>query len=109
MVAKKCYKIIFYNQDEVFEIYAGHVYPSEMFGFLEVEALTFGERSQVLVDPSQEKLRTEFEGVQRTYIPMNAIVRIDEVEPAAAEHPLGRVKSGVTPFPGNPGHNRNKD
>ncbi|WP_165855445.1 DUF1820 family protein [Marinobacter sp. JSM 1782161] len=109
MVAKKCYKIIFYNQDDVFEIYAGHVYPSEMFGFLEVEALTFGERSQVVVDPSQEKLRGEFEGVQRTYIPMNAIVRIDEMEPNEAERPMGRVKSPVTPFPGNPGQNRNKD
>lgn len=108
-MAKKCYKIIFYNQDEVFEIYAGHVFPSEMFGFLEVEALTFGERSQVLVDPSQEKLRTEFEGVQRTYIPMNAVIRIDEVEAAESARPLGRVKNAVTPFPGSSGHNRNRD
>lgn len=108
-MAKKCYKIIFYNQDDVFEIYAGHVYPSEMFGFLEVEALTFGERSQVLVDPSQEKLRNEFEGVQRTYIPMNAVIRIDEVETAENARPLGRVKNAVTPFPGSPGHNRSRD
>lgn len=109
MAVKKCYKIIFYNQDDVYEIYAGHVFPSEMFGFLEVEELTFGERSQVLVDPSQEKLRTEFDGVERTYIPMNAVVRIDEVELADKSQSLGRVKNAVTPFPGSAHHNRSKD
>lgn len=109
MAVKKCYKIIFYNLDDVYEIYAGHVFPSEMFGFLEVEALTFGERSQVLVDPSQEKLRTEFDGVERTYIPMNAIVRIDEVEASENSQPLGRVKSAVTPFPGSAHRHRPKD
>ncbi|WP_148863449.1 DUF1820 family protein [Marinobacter fonticola] len=108
-MAKTCYKIIFYNQDEIFEIYAGHVYPSEMFGFLEVESLTFGERSQVLVDPSQEKLRNEFDGVLRTYIPMNAVIRIDEVEAAENARPMGRVKSAVTPFPGSSGHGRKRD
>lgn len=80
MKVKKTYKIIFYNHEEVFEIYASHVYPSEMYGFVEVEELLFGEKSQLLVDPSEEKLKTEFSGVKRTYIPMNAIVRIDEVE-----------------------------
>ncbi len=77
MAVKKVYKVIFYNNEEIFEVYAAHVFPSEMYGFIEVEELLFGERSQLLVDPSEEKLKTEFSGVNRTYIPMNAIVRID--------------------------------
>ncbi|WP_156504547.1 DUF1820 family protein, partial [Oleiphilus sp. HI0066] len=52
MAAKKTYKVVFYNQDEVFEIYAAHVFPSEMYGFIELEEILFGERSQLLVDPS---------------------------------------------------------
>lgn len=100
MQSRKTYKVVFYNEEEVFEIYAAHVFPSEMYGFVEVEQLLFGERSQVLVDPSEEKLKAEFSGVKRTYIPMNAIVRIDEVESCG----VPKVKATqVTQFPGGAG------
>ncbi len=73
------YKVIFYNQGQIFEIYTHQIYQSDLYGFIEVEELVFGERSGVLVDPGEEKLKSEFEGVNRSYIPMHAIVRIDEV------------------------------
>lgn len=73
------YKIIFFNQGQIYEIYARQIYQSDLYGFIEIEELVFGERSGVLVDPSEEKLKSEFEGVNRSYIPMHAIVRIDEV------------------------------
>ena len=34
----------------------------------------------MVVDPSEEKLKTEFDTVKRSYIPLHAIIRIDEVE-----------------------------
>ncbi len=102
MAAKKVYKVIFYNNDEVFEIFATHVFPSEMYGFIEVEELLFGERSQLLVDPSEEKLKNEFSGVKRTYIPMNAVVRIDEVEQEGVSK-VTSVGSSVASFPRSPG------
>lgn len=98
MNIKKTYKVIFYNHEDIFEIYATHVYPSDLYGFVEVEQLLFGERSQVLVDPSQERLKSEFTGVKRTYIPMNAIIRIDEVE----QEGIAKVTAGkanVASFP----------
>lgn len=99
MHSKKTYKVVFYNQDEVFEIFASHVFPSDMYGFIEVEEILFGERSQLLVDPSEERLKNEFAGVNRTFIPMNAVVRIDEVEQCGTP----KVKpSQVTQFPGGP-------
>ena len=101
MAAKKVYKVIFYNNEEMFEVYAAHVFPSEMYGFIEVEQLLFGERSQLLVDPSEEKLKTEFNGVKRTYIPMNAVVRIDEVEQEGVSK-VTSVGSSVASFPGAP-------
>ena len=101
MTAKKVYKVIFYNNEEIFEVYATHVFPSEMYGFIEVEELLFGERSQLLVDPSEEKLKTEFSGVKRTYIPMNAIVRIDEVEQEGTSK-VTAVSSSVASFPRSP-------
>jgi len=100
MNIKKTYKIIFYNNEDIYEIYATHVYPSDLYGFIEVEQLLFGEKSQLLVDPSEERLKSEFSGVKRTYIPMNAVVRIDEVEQEGVAKVTGS-KSSVTNFPGN--------
>lgn len=73
------FKIIFINDDKIFEIYAKEVLQSNLFGFLEVEEIIFGEQSSVLVDPSEEKLKAEFGNVTRSYIPMHNIIRIDEV------------------------------
>ena len=78
------YKVVFLNHNKVYELYANAVYQSEMYGFVEVEDFVFGEKNQVIVDPGIEKLRTEFNGVQRTYIPMHHILRIDEVEKEGA-------------------------
>ena len=76
---RKIYRIAFYNQGNIYELYAREVRQSSMYAFVEVEDLIFGERTSVVVDPSEEKLKAEFEGVQRTYIPLQAVIRIDEV------------------------------
>jgi len=98
MNIKKTYKVIFYNNEDVYEIYASHVYPSDLYGFVELEQLLFGEKSQLLVDPGEERLKSEFSGVKRTYIPMNAIIRIDEVEQEGAAK-VTSGKGSVTNFP----------
>lgn len=74
------FKVIFVNQGQVFEMYAKAIFQSDLWGFLGIEEFVFGERTQVVVDPSEEKLKAQFEGVIRSYVPMHAIVRIDEVE-----------------------------
>jgi hypothetical protein len=99
MAKDSVFKIIFLNQGQVFEIYARQVYQSDLWGFLEVEEFVFGERSQMIVDPAEEKLKNEFSSVKRSFIPMNAVVRIDEVE---KEGPckVTEVKGGnVAQFP----------
>ena len=77
---RRVYKVIFLNQGKVFEVYARQVSQGSLFGFIEVEQLLFGERSQIIVDSTEESLKTEFAGVKRVFIPMHAVVRIDEVE-----------------------------
>jgi hypothetical protein len=78
------YKVIFQNQNRVYEVYARQIFQSDMWGFIEIEEFVFGERSQLLVDPAEEKLKTEFQGVKRSYLPMHSIIRIDEVEKEGA-------------------------
>jgi len=79
MAKKNIYKIVFHQQGNVYELHAREVSHSEMYGFLEIGEIIFGERSALLVDPSEEKLKSEFAGVLRTFIPIHAVVRVDEV------------------------------
>ena len=76
---KKLYKITFSNQGKLYELYANEVSNSNLLGFIEIESLVFGEKTSLVVDPSEEKIKTEFEGVKRTYVPMHSVLRIDEV------------------------------
>lgn len=80
MVEKHIYKVVFLNQKQTYEIYAKHVYQGDMYGFVIVEDIVFGEKSAIVVDPSEEKLRAEFSGVERSFIPMHEIIRIDQVK-----------------------------
>ncbi len=101
MAAKKTYRITFLNHGKVYEIYARNVHQSGLFGFVEVEKILFGEKSSLLVDPSEEHLKSEFEGVSRTYIPMQAVIRIDEVE-KTGQGKITRAEGSsdkVAPFP----------
>lgn len=79
MSKKTLFRITFVNQEAIYEIYAHKVTESEMFGFIEVEDFVFGENSSLVVDPSEERLKVEFNNVKRTFIPMHSVFRIDEV------------------------------
>ena len=108
MAKKTLYRISFMSQGQVYEIYANSVEQGMLFGFIEVEELVFGERSSVVVDPSEEKIKTEFEGVKRTHFPMHSIIRIDEVDKEGVSK-ISKLEGGnVTQFPAhmyNPGGN----
>jgi hypothetical protein len=97
---KSIYRVIFVNQEKLYEIYCGQVFQSDMYGFIEVEDLIFGERSQLLVDPGEERLQSEFAGVKRSFIPMPSIVRIDEVEKEGTPKISDSKGSNISTFPG---------
>lgn len=97
----RLFRVSFQNQGKVYEIYAKRVYQGELYGFIEVSGLSFEETSTVLVDPAVERLRSEFKGVERTLIPIHAVIRVDEVEKAGPARVLDLGDNGkVTPFPG---------
>ena len=80
MAASHLFRIMFANQGKVYEVYARKVNHGELFGFIEVEDLVFGERSSVVLDPSEERIKGEFSGVKRTFLPLHSVLRIDEVK-----------------------------
>jgi len=99
MAVSHIFKVVFTNQGKVYEIYARKVSHGSLFGFVEVEELVFGERSAVVVDPAEEKVKLEFEGVKRTFLPMHSILRIDEVRKGGISKVSAFEGSNVTQFP----------
>ena len=100
MTKKTTYKIIFMQLGEIYEVFAKQIYQSDMYGFIEVEEYIFNQNKQLVVDPSSEKLEKEFKNVERSYIPINAVIRVDEVI-ESGEAKIKQNKSKVSPFPMN--------
>jgi hypothetical protein len=99
MAKNSIFRVVFMSQGQVYEIYASQVGHGSLFGFVEVEELIFGERTSVVVDPSEERIKSEFEGVKRTYLPMHAVIRIDEVDKQGTSK-ISRLEGGnVAQFP----------
>jgi len=99
MARKTLYKVVFMNQGQVYEIYARSVGHGSLFGFVEIEELVFGKRTTVVVDPSEERIKSEFEGVKRTFLPMHSVIRIDEVDKEGTSK-ISKFEGGnVTQFP----------
>src|SRR6202161_33864 len=99
MAASHIFKVLFVNQGKVYEIYARKVSHGSLFGFVEVEELVFGERSSVVVDPSEERVKSEFAGVQRSYLPLQSVIRIDEVRKQGVSKIVALEGSNVAQFP----------
>ena len=100
MAASHIFRIMFVNQGKVYEVYARRVGHGDLFGFIEVEELVFGERSSVVLDPSEERIKSEFTGVKRTYLPLHSVLRIDEVKKQGVSK-ITALESGanVSQFP----------
>ena len=99
MAASHIFKVLFVNQGKVYEVYARKVGHGNMFGFIEVEELVFGERSTVVLDPAEERIKAEFEGVKRTYLPLHSVLRIDEVRKQGVSKITALEGANVTQFP----------
>jgi len=100
MAEKRLYRVTFLSQGQVYEVYARRVAQGGLLGFVELEQIVFGERGGMLVDPNEERLQREFEGVRRSFVPIHAVLRIDEVQkPGPARISEAAKTANVAPFP----------
>lgn len=98
---KTLYKVTFLNHGKIYEVFAGRVGSSSLWGFTEVADLVFDVHDGLVVDPTEERLRDEFGGTRVLHLPMQSIVRIEEVE-KKGQSAIRDAASGekvVTPFP----------
>ena len=98
---KKLYKVTFLHLGKCYELYARHVASSGLWGFTEIGELVFESVGEgIVVDPTEERLREEFQDTHVLHLPMQSVVRIEEVERKGAM--AIRDADGqkvVTPFP----------
>lgn len=99
MAASHIFKVQFVREGKLWEVYAKKVTHGGLFGFVEVEDFVFGERSTVVVDPAEERIKSEFEGVKRTWLPLQTVVRIDEVRKTGVAKIVAYEGGNITQFP----------
>ncbi len=100
-MAKILYKVTFLNHGKVYELFARHANSSHLWGFTEIGDLLFDVHDGLVVDPTEERLREEFGGTRMLHLPMQSIMRIEEVERKGTSA-IRDAESGervVTPFP----------
>jgi hypothetical protein len=98
---KKLYKITFFNAGKIYELYARKIMSGDIWGFTEISELVFDVNEGLVVDPTEERLRDEFASTKVLHLPMQSIVRIEEVD-RKGQLAIRDATTGekvVTPFP----------
>ena len=98
---KPLYKITFFNAGKIYELYARKIGSGTLWGFTEVAELVFDVHDGVVIDPTEDRLRDEFGNTRVLHLPMQSIVRIEEVEKKgqSAIRDAATGEKVVTPFP----------
>jgi hypothetical protein len=101
MSARTLYKVTFLNAGKIYELYARQVSSSALWGFTEVAELVWDGGDNMVIDPTEERLRDEFGQTRRLHLPMQSLIRIEEVE-RKGQLAIRDSSTGdriVTPFP----------
>ena len=102
------FRVAFLNNGKVYELFCTGVNTSHLLGFVEFTGLQFEKKDSLVVDPTEEKMRDEFEGVEVLHLPMHSVLRVEQVL-KKGQAVIRDRKSGekIMPFPISPG-GRNK-
>ncbi|QPG05706.1 DUF1820 family protein [Salinimonas marina] len=101
------YRVQFVSNGERYEVYVKQVAQGSLFGFVEIGEFVWDAHTSVVVDPSHEKLKSEFADVTTTYVPMHNVLRIDAVKKQGTAK-ISRLADNVTAFP-NPIYTPKRD
>jgi len=94
------YKVKFVQQDAVVELVAKYISEESLMGFIEIEDIVFSGSGEAHC--TDDKYRHEFAGLNRCYLPLHTLLRIDELS-SSTDVLIGEVeakKDNVRRFPG---------
>jgi len=95
------FKVTFLNHGRIYALYARRVASGALWGFTEVAELVFDVNDGVVIDPTEERLREAFGNTSVLHLPIQCIVRVEEVqkrEPLVIRDATSGERV-VTPFP----------
>ena len=92
------YRIQFVSNGERYELYVRAVSQGSMFGFVEIGDFVWDTHTSLVLDPTHEKLKTEFTDVESTFIPIHNVLRIDAVKKQGTAK-ITKLSDKVTAFP----------
>jgi len=100
MSKQKLYKLIFVQNNRVYELFCRQVASSGLYGFIEASEFVFETDTTVVVDPTEERLREEYANVETLHLPMHSVLRIEQVS-KRGQSVIRERDSGdkITPFP----------
>lgn len=101
MTSKTLHKVTFLSHGKIYELYAQRVESGRLWGFIEVSELVFDVHDGLVVDPTEERLQAEFGNTRTLHLPMQSVLRIEDVErkgPSAIRDATSGERV-VTPFP----------
>ena len=98
------FRISYINQQQVYELYARQVSSDQLLGFLSITDLVFERLESVVIDPTEEQLKAEFEDVEVLHIPIQQVLKIEQVK-ARKSCKIRALNSDhvVTPLRNQPG------
>jgi hypothetical protein len=101
MPSPRLYKVTFLNGGRIYELYARSVVQGALWGFTELSELVFESGEGLVVDPTEERLKAEFADTRVLHLPLQSILRIEEVERRGqlSIRDAGTGERVVTPFP----------
>ena len=101
MTLKTLHKITFLSHGKIYALFARRVESGRLWGFVEVSDLVFDVHDGLVIDPTEERLREEFRDTRTLHLPMQSVLRIEDVE-RKGQSSIRDAESGekvVTPFP----------
>ena len=101
MRKSRLYKVTFLNMGKSYELFARSVQTSDLWGFTTISDLVFDAAGEnLIVDPSEEKLRDEFKDTKALHLPIQSILRVEEVDRrGTAQIRDASTGEKITPFP----------
>ena len=93
------YRVQFHSDGQIYDVYVEEVEHSVLSGFIRLQGFIFGETTQVVIDPSEEKLRGEFEDVNHVDIPFHHILRVSSVQKRGTPKITKSDQSGMSTIP----------
>lgn len=93
------YRIQFVVNGEQYQLFVREVVQGSLWGFVEIADFVWNTQSELLVDTAEERLKSEFAGVNRTYLPIHNVLRIDAVEQRGRAS-IKLLTDKVAQFPG---------